>query len=171
MLKARCVNDSLLVLRCHCDQVTKIIAGLETAFAEMHTYLSFTFVHKAYHLLRNKKVIPQPCPFLEIDLLPDHIFTIEHTVNVKDSSLYFMTPYSSLLPDAAKRARITTARHRLITLSSTTLRVLRGVVTRLSEHTQVYQSRLSRSSCHGSGRRTPMEEEEYNHSRNGEDNN
>jgi len=34
------VNDSPLALLCTCDQVTQIIAGLETAFAEMHTYLS-----------------------------------------------------------------------------------------------------------------------------------
>ena len=136
------MNDSPLALLCTCDQVTQIIAGLETAFAEMHTYLSFTFVRKAYHLLGNKKVIPQPFPFLEINLLPDHIFTIEHTVNVKDSSLYFMTPYSSSLPDAVKRARITTPRHRLITLSSTRLRVLRGVVTRLSEHIRVLSEQV-----------------------------
>jgi len=98
------------------------MASLEEAFSQMHTCLSFTFVHEVYVLLGNKQKTSKPFPFLELNILPilysDHTFIIQHTVNVKDSSPYSITPYSSAHPDSVKIAKITTSRHRLITLSS-----------------------------------------------------
>ena len=89
----------------------------------MHPCLSFTFVHQVYFLLGNKQTTPKRLPFLDLNILPilysDHTFIIQHTFNVKDSSSYSITPYSSAHPDSVKIAKITTARHRLITLSPT----------------------------------------------------
>ena len=74
-------------------------------------------------MLGNKQKTPKPFPFLKLNLLSilysDHTFVMQHTVNVKDSSPYPITPYSSAHPEAVKVAKITPARHRLMTLSST----------------------------------------------------
>jgi len=91
VMKARFADDTLAVL-CPRDQVTHIMASLEKAFTDMHTCLSFTFSHELYFMLGNKEQTPEPFPLLELNLLPilnsDHIFVIQHTVNVKDSSPY-----------------------------------------------------------------------------------
>mmetsp|Transcript_84117 Transcript_84117/g.136359 ORF Transcript_84117/g.136359 Transcript_84117/m.136359 type:complete len:235 (-) Transcript_84117:961-1665(-) len=91
--------------------------------SDMHPCLSFTFVHEIYFLLGDKEKTPKPFPFLELNLLPilysNRTFIIQHTVNVKDSSPYSITPYSSAHPNSVKIAKITTTRHRLIILSST----------------------------------------------------
>jgi len=123
VMKARFADDNLLALLCPKDQVAHVMASLQEAFSDMHPCLSFTFVHETYFLLGDKKKTPQPFPFLELNLLPilfsDRTFIIQHTVNVKDSSAYSITPYSSAHPDSVKIAKVTTSRHRLITLSST----------------------------------------------------
>ena len=99
------------------------MASLEEAFSQMHPCLSFTFVHQVYFLLGNKQKTPKRLPFLDLNILPilysDHTFIIQHTFNVKDSSSYSITPYSSAHPDSVKIAKMTTSRHRLTTLSST----------------------------------------------------
>jgi hypothetical protein len=119
VMKARFADDTLLALLCPKDQVAHVMASLEEAFSQMHPCLSFTFVHEVYFLLGNKQETPKPFPFLELNILPilysDHTFRVQHTVNVKDSSPYSITPYSSAHPDSVKIAKIITSRHRLIT--------------------------------------------------------
>jgi len=121
-MKARFADDTLLAFMCPKDQVAQLMTSLETAFSDMHSCLTFTFAHEVYFMRGNKEKTPAPFQFLELNLLPilysDHTFIIQHTANVKDSSPYSITPYSSAHPDAVKIAKITTSRHRLIILSS-----------------------------------------------------
>ena len=73
-------------------------------------------------MLGNKGKPPAPFQFLELNLpsilYSVHTFIIQHTVNIKNSSPYSITPDSSAHPDAVKIAKITTSRHRLIILCS-----------------------------------------------------
>jgi len=95
VMKARFADDTIPAVLCPRDQVTHIMASLEKAFTDMHTCLSFTFSHELYFMLGNKEKTPEPFPLLELNLLPildsDHIFVIQHTVNVKDLSPYSIT--------------------------------------------------------------------------------
>ena len=62
VMKARFADDTLLALVCPKDQVAHVMASLEEAFSQMHSCLSFTFVHEEYFLLGNKQKRQNPFP-------------------------------------------------------------------------------------------------------------
>lgn len=93
----------------------EIAKKIEEAFNGMHTCMKFTYVTISMHITGNKPEKSKPLKVLAINLIPtfyaNHDFIIETKVNIKESSPYSFTPYSSAQPKAVVLARITTTRH------------------------------------------------------------
>ena len=84
--------------------------------------MKFTYVTISMHITGYQPKKSKPLKSLAINLIPtlhaNNDFIIETRVNIKKSSPYSITPYSSAQPKAVMLARINTTRHRYITLSS-----------------------------------------------------